>query len=336
MFSKIYEWFIKFIKSNYKEIIFLIVFAFAMFYKFPYIVYKPGGAIDITPRISVEGKDGINGSYSMNYVSVSRGNIPNILLSYIIKDWQLEKEQNITIGDIDYDTSFKIEQLEYKNAIFLAIYNACRINNDCTINIDKEEVNVIAIDENANTDLKLLDKIINVDGTDITDFRQIRNYVLSKKEGDIIHLKVLDNDREIDRTAVVYLRDGNPVIGISGYTTYEYTTDPVINIATRNSEAGPSGGLMLSLALYDYLSDEDIANGRKVMGTGTIDENGHIGPIGGIKYKMLGAKKGKADIFFSPMDNCEDALSIKKEYNIKYEVKCVETFSDAINYLTSN
>ena len=336
MFNKIYEWFINFIKGNYKELIFLILFAFLMFYKFPYIVYKPGGSIDISSRISIDNKDNINGSYSMNYVTVARGNLPNILLSYIIKDWQLEKEQNFIIGDIDYETSFRLEQLEYKNAIFLAIYNACKIDNSCTINIEKEEVNVFSVDEHANTNLKVLDKIISVDGKTVTDFKQIRDYILSKKEGDKVNFTVLENGKEVNRFAVVYIVDELPRIGISGYTTYDYTTDPVINIKTRNSEAGPSGGLMLSLALYDYLSDKDIAKGRKIMGTGTIDENGNIGSIGGIKYKMLGAKKDKADLFFSPMGNCEEALDVKKEYNIKYEVKCVDTFSEAINYLTSN
>ena len=51
---------------------------------------------------------------------------------------------------------------------------------------------------------------------------------------------------------------------------------------------------------------------------------------------MLGAKKDKADIFFVPMQNCEEANEVKKEYNIKYEVKCIEKFEDAVNFLTSN
>ena len=104
---------------------------------------------------------------------------------------------------------------------------------------------------------------------------------------------------------------------------------------TKDSEAGSSGGLMLSLEIYDKLTSKDLSHGKKVMGTGTIDEDGNVGAIGGVKYKMLGAQKDGADIFFVPKENYDEAKKVYKKNNLSFELVMVETFDEAINYLNN-
>ena len=48
---------------------------------------------------------------------------------------------------------------------------------------------------------------------------------------------------------------------------------------------GPSAGLMFTLEIYNQLVDEDLTRGHEIAGTGTINEKGEIGPIGGIQQK---------------------------------------------------
>ena len=55
---------------------------------------------------------------------------------------------------------------------------------------------------------------------------------------------------------------------------------------------GPSAGLMLSLALVDKLTPGSLTGGKFIAGTGTITDDGKVGPIGGITHKMEGAAKG--------------------------------------------
>ena len=93
---------------------------------------------------------------------------------------------------------------------------------------------------------------------------------------------------------------------------------------------------MLSLAIYDRLVEEDLTKGRKIVGTGTIDANGLVGEIGGIKYKVMGASKSKADIFFCPKENYEEAINTKNKYNLKIKIVKVETLQEAIDYLRNN
>ena len=91
---------------------------------------------------------------------------------------------------------------------------------------------------------------------------------------------------------------------------------------------------MLSLALYDKLVDEDITKGYKIAGTGTIDKNGNVGEIGGVKYKLKGAVNAKSDIFMVPNgENYEECIKLKAKYNYDIEIIGVSTFKEAITEL---
>ena len=83
---------------------------------------------------------------------------------------------------------------------------------------------------------------------------------------------------------------------------------------------------MLSLAIYDYLTNEDIARNRKIVGTGTIDSDGKVGSIGGVKYKLKGAVKNKADIFIVPDgENYEEVIKLVNENN--YNIKIIKAIT---------
>ena len=90
---------------------------------------------------------------------------------------------------------------------------------------------------------------------------------------------------------------------------------------------------MLALEIYNKLTNEDITHGYKIAGTGTIDDLGKVGTIGGVKYKLKGAVSDKAKVFFVPASNYEEAMKVKNDNNYKIEVVKVEKLIDAINYL---
>ncbi|GGC66784.1 PDZ domain-containing protein [Hoyosella rhizosphaerae] len=95
--------------------------------------------------------------------------------------------------------------------------------------------------------------------------------------------------------------------GILGITVAD---EPLVDFnVTFNVEqvGGPSAGLMLSLALIDKLSPGELNGGRFIAGSGTIDSAGSVGPIGGIRYKLIAAKEAGATEFLVPADNCGEA-----------------------------
>ncbi len=72
---------------------------------------------------------------------------------------------------------------------------------------------------------------------------------------------------------------------------------------------GPSAGLMLALGIIDKIKPEDLTGGKIIAGTGTIDELGNVGPIGGVPQKIIGAKGAGATFFLTPKDNCAEAVA---------------------------
>ena len=114
----------------------------------------------------------------------------------------------------------------------------------------------------------------------------------------------------------------------------EYETIPKVKINVDDNESGPSGGLITALAIYNSLVETDITNNLTIVGTGTIEEDGSIGSIGGVEYKLKSAVRSNADLFIVPMDeNYESAIKYKKENNYEIDIIGVSTFDEAVKYL---
>ncbi|MEH0418663.1 YlbL family protein [Streptomyces sp. B21-083] len=117
------------------------------------------------------------------------------------------------------------------------------------------------------------------------------------------------------------------IVGISAGTdhTFPFTID--IKLA---DVGGPSAGLMFALGIYDKLTPGSLTGGKFVAGTGTIDDDGVVGPIGGIEMKTVGARDKGAQYFLTPADNCAAAASDTPD---GLTLVKVGTIGDALNAL---
>ena len=201
------------------------------------------------------------------------------------------------------------------------------------INIVSSKMFVTYIYQEAETDLKIGDQIISVNNIDVSSNEEIINIIKNLNAGDKIDIEVLNNEKQYYKSAVIKEINNNKIIGIILTYNKDFKTNPQVKINFKNNEEGPSGGLMMALTIYNSLIDEDLTHGYKIAGTGTIDIKGKVGEIGGVKYKLLGAKKEKADIFFIPSDNYNEAKKIVKDKNINIKLIKVDTFNEAVNYL---
>jgi PDZ domain-containing protein len=104
--------------------------------------------------------------------------------------------------------------------------------------------------------------------------------------------------------------------------------DSSVKVSLKNT-GGPSGGLIFSLGLIDLLTPEDLLKGRNIAGTGTIDIDGTVGPIGGVTEKIIGAKRAGASVLFISTQNCGE-LPAKVE---GIQVIAVEKIDQVIEYL---
>ena len=332
MFTKIYEKIKEFIKENYKGLIAIVVVFLLFMIEFPYSIYTPGGAVDLNKRISVSDGYEAEGSFNMAYVSMVRGSIPFLLLSYIIPDWDIVSSDEITIEGENMEEMLEREKLYMQESMDAAIINAYRAAGaDLNITGTISEVSFIA--EEADTNLKIGDEIIRANQVEIHSLDDLKKVIEGLDEKEKVRLDVIRDDEEKECFAYTYKTDDGMKIGVSLLTTYEYTTAPEVSITSKASEAGSSGGLMMSLTIYNSLVPEDITGGKKIVGTGTIDIDGNVGEIGGVKYKLIGAVKSDADVFICPEENYEEAIEVALDKDYDIPIISVSTFLEAIEAL---
>ncbi len=335
MITKIYEKVKNFILENLKFFI-IVLLIFCLFkIELPFVVYTPGGIVPLEKRISIDGANKSSGSLNMSYVSLRKGNIPVVLLSYVIPNWDLFSKDEITNNDESVDELLKMEKLYMTSSINNATILAYQKANK-SIKISKTINTVVYIDEKANTNIQKYDEILSVDGKEISNIDELKSIVKTHKKDDKINITVKRNKKVVSCYAKVLEIEDELKIGIAFLTTFEYETDPKIEIKTKTTESGSSGGLMLSLAIYNALVKEDITKGQKIVGTGTIDKNGNVGEIDGVKYKLLGAAKKKANLFICPESNYDEAIKVKEKYKLSIKIVSVKTFDEALEVLKNN
>lgn len=321
MHNKIYE----FLKENIKSIIFIIIFVVIINLNLPFSVYAPGGTIDISKRLNKNTKSSIN----MTYVSFIEGKVPVILLSLILPNWDIVKNTDITYDGEEMKDSMERDKINLYESISNAKYVAYKYVSK-TLEIKKTDYYVTYISKNADTDLKIGDIIKTIDGTPFDPFN-INEYLEKLSIGTKIELKVENNNKEYTRYAKIIEIEDKHLIGINYSKVNEYENDLEYNY--KSSESGPSGGTMLTLAIIQELSEKSITD-KKICGTGTIDELGNIGEIGGVKYKMLGASKNKCDVFITPKENYKEASEVKKKNKLKIELIEASTIDELMEKLS--
>ncbi len=314
MINKLYEKIKRFIVDNYKFLIALLVINLLFWVQLPYVIYAPGGAIDLSDRISVEDGYESDGKLQMAYVTMVKGSIPFLLASYIIPNWDIVPKSDVTYDNETLEQTIQMDKIDLQASQDCAVISAFNLANE-EIEITDYHNTVTYIADEAQTDLELLDEIISVDDKKVESIDDYKEIVNDHQEGDILTLKVKRDEKEQEVKIKVYNTEYGLKTGIMFTTTYDYETKKEVKLKTKSSESGPSGGLMSALSIYDALVEEDLTKGKNIIGTGTIDEFGNIGQIGGVKYKLIGAVKNDAEVFIVPEENYEEAKKVATENN---------------------
>ena len=289
-----------------------------------------GGVIKLDEKIEI-GKESnnSNGSFGALYVSEARAVVATYLLSYVVPSFDREKIENVIVSGEDKDDYNYREKLYFTSSIDAATKVAFEKAGKKVTKYSSDFI-VIYIDKNSKTQLKVGDKIQRINNKTVSNYDEILEEIESSEK---VNITVKRDEKIIDTVNYKMNLKGESKLGIVISNEVKYKSNPEVNFKFKGRESGPSGGLMIALTIYDKLLKEDITKGYKVVGTGTINTEGLVGEIGGIKYKIRAADSKKADIVFVPKDNYKEA---KREYdknNYKFKLIPVRTFDDAVNYL---
>ena len=181
----------------------------------------------------------------------------------------------------------------------------------------------------------LLNSINNIEIFSATEFiSTLRTYSIGETVS-IGLLREVDGVKEqmyIETTLIEHVEyKGEPMVGFLATTVNERFDFPFeIDIKTGNV-GGPSAGLMMALNVYNNLIPEDITNSMIVAGTGTIEIDGSVGPVGGIKQKIIAAKRAGAELILVPVANFEEARQFETD---KTAIVAVDSFDEALSVIS--
>jgi len=329
MTNKLYDKLKKLIKENLLFIIIYISIILIFFIRLPYFISVPGGIININDRVEVISSNNIEGTFNYAYVSEARATIPMLIVSLFNKKWDVESINESKLSEED------LNEIDYRNKLYLkeSINNAIIVAYN---KLNKEVIvkeNKIIVVGDVNSNFKIKDEIIKVNDITVKNLEQLKEIIANSNIGEKLDFEVKSDNKIEKRSAIVYEDNNRKIIGVLFTEEKTLITDPKINIITKETESGSSGGLMLALTIYNKLLDYDLTKGLNIVGTGSIDEYGNVSKIGGIKYKLLGASKENVDLFIVPYENYEEAIKINEEYDLGYKIIFVKTFDEALNYL---
>lgn len=172
------------------------------------------------------------------------------------------------------------------------------------------------------------DVITAVNGQPIETYADLTDALGASEPGDDMTMTVMRAGQEVEATfPLLGTPGGDARIGIFIDPTFDLPIEVNVEI---DSVGGPSAGSMFALAIMDKLTEVDELAGARVAGTGTIDVDGSIGPIGGVQLKMIGARDAGATYFIAPTTNCGQIVGHIPDGLIVYAVDDLDEAYDVI------
>jgi PDZ domain-containing protein len=147
------------------------------------------------------------------------------------------------------------------------------------------------------------DVIAAVDGTPVTCRSDAGALIKARKPGAPVELTILRRAATEHVRLVTANSQGVPEIGVQIIESYVFPFNVSFSVGNIG---GPSAGMMFALGIIDKITPDNLTGGRFIAGTGEIEANGTVDPIGGIQQKMAGARAAGATVFMTPAANCPD------------------------------
>ena len=157
--------------------------------------------------------------------------------------------------------------------------------------------------------LKAGDVLLTVNGQKVTSLTALQRAIIANGTSHPVTFEVTRSGatQTVKVTPTQSADTGKPAIGIYTGGTTDFTFPFQVKIQLQDV-GGPSAGMMLALGIYDKLTPGELVNGKHIAGTGTIDPDGTVGAIGGIRQKLYGARDDGATWFLAPQSNCNEVV----------------------------
>lgn len=320
---------------------FVVILYVTVFMNTPYIVYRPGSASEVAPMIKVENADkDENGTFMMTTVSASYANVALLIASVFNSNSEVVLKET-RLGD-KTEQEYAAEQVYYMNSsqsfAVQAAYHAADVPYEDVV----DYLYVFSVPDTGNQEqFQPGDKILSVEDQHISDPAALSALLSSRKIGDQVAVVLQRDGKEVkEQVKLVEVKDKDtaavkPGLGVvigAVQKVEPKVSGKAVSFVDTNV-GGPSAGLMFTMEIYNQLTPGDLTKGHRIAGTGTVDADGKVGAIGGVKHKIVAADREKAEVFFVPTANYEEAKARADKIGTAMKLVPVSTLDEALKYM---
>lgn len=303
--------------------------------EFPYFALSAGPVSSVTDNVTVlTDVDSYppHGELMMLTVSLQGVNAYEMLAAAVDPTVDLLRQERLRSPD-ETDEEYRERNLQAmdqskENAIAVALE---RIEAESLIASDGVEVVDLVEGAPSASVLETGDIITLVEDTSVNVAQDIGELLADNEPGDVVPLTVTRGGSSLDVDIELTSADDDPDRPLVGILAQTVNPRFPVDINSANV-GGPSAGLMYTLGIIDLLTPGELTHGHVVAGTGSIDADGSVGGIGGIRQKVVAAEAAGAEILLVPAGNYDDALTAPAD---DIEIVSVATVDDALTYLAA-
>lgn len=297
----------------------------------PYLAWSAGPVSDAADAIVIEGAPTYTpeGELLMLTVVSQDVNIFEAMIAGLDPDIDIVRKEAVRSPD-ESDEEYRTRVLTQMDdsqarAIFVAL-------SQLGYEQVAQDVIVVEIVEGLPADgvLEPGDSINRVNEAEITRSVDVPAALEGLKPGDTVVLGISRGGAEQQVELILSARDDDPEAPIMGVVVRELTEPPFPVSIEAGNIGGPSAGMMHALAIIDTLTPGEMTKGRIIAGTGTIQLDGTVGNIGGVRQKVAGAEAAGASIIMVPAGNYEEAITADHD---DIEIVPIATLDEALAYL---
>ncbi|MBA2937880.1 PDZ domain-containing protein [Paenibacillus sp. CGMCC 1.16610] len=335
----------------------VVIIYLLFFVRLPFFIFMPGTAEEIKPMVTIpRGSDLEKGTLMLTTVRVADANMINYLIGLVHPYEEIQPKTSVLRkgeSEQEYTQRQEYVMLTSQASAIQAAYTHAKV----PFHINHEGVMVLQTLPGLSGEkvLKPGDVLLKAGEKDVKVAQDLLDSLKGKKAGESITVTYARNKVEQQATLALGAlplqqgETGEPRAGIGVVPADMQSVkadqeDQQVSIKAGEI-GGPSAGLMFSLEIFNQLVPEDITKGYRIAGTGTIETDGTVGPIGGIQHKIIAADREKADFFFAPKDvtykdgtkitNYSDAVQRANQIKTKMKIVEIGTMDDALKYLAA-
>lgn len=284
----------------------------------PYVKLAPGPTFNVIgdnegqPFIRIEGTTTYPVSGHLDVTTVRESGGPRGGLTFVeaIGAW-FSSADAVVPRELIYPDDVTRDELRERQAVLFSTSESDAVGAALTYLGIPVSTAVIAVgvvsDAPASELFQPKDIIRRVDGQEVTEPRQVVEAVRAKPVESEITFDITRQGEDVSISVVTAPSPEDPTVPYVGVTAGRlFTPDFDIDFTLQNV-GGPSAGLMFATGIVDKLTPEDLTGGGFVAGSGTIDPEGNVGSVGGIRQKLAGARRAGAELFLLPVRQCREA-----------------------------